>query len=145
MGLYWRLYFLDDLIADEPDDECSIGHVGRNDACAIAVCVDRDGKRVPIVGEPLNVIGASMIGRDPDDYLRERGATPWMPIFYRRKSMALDGSGPQTDMVVFGRGRRDINDKVKVSLWGITREGQVIDCPDWAIDVPAAEALIGVA
>lgn len=146
--LYWRLLFPNGTgaeVADEPDEECSIGLVGRPNAGIIVVTrPGPDGERVPVVGEPLSLLGATMLGKDPDQYLRERGATPWAPVFYRKKSMTIEMNGqmPTTDLVVFGRARITGEGRLDGHLFAVYRDGTVGPCPAWALDAAATENLV---
>lgn len=142
--LYWRLIFPDGTVADEPDEQCSIGHVGRANAGIIVVTrPGPDGERIAVVGEPLSLLGATMLGKDPDQYLRERGATPWAPVFYRKRSISLgDGAEPTTDLIVFGRARITGEGRLDGHLFAVYRDGTVGPCPSWALDATATENLV---
>lgn len=140
--LYWRLVYPGDVMIDEPEDQASI-RLAPPGASMIAVTrVDEAGRRIPIVGEPLDEIGARRLGRPLDDYIRGRTDQAWAPIFYRRKSLALGDAAPRVDAIVFGRGRIRGNGALEGSVWMVNRAGVLSDCPSWAMDVTAITALV---
>lgn len=126
MELYhWRLIYADGRIADEPEETTSI-MVCPAGAMAIAVCCGPIERRMPVVMEYMA-------------HPRLPKAGPWVPIFYRRRSMAV-GDGPLTDLVVFGRGCEGANE-IHSRLWAMSA-GRPIDCPNWAIDPAACQSLV---
>jgi hypothetical protein len=62
----------------------------------------------------------------------------WKPIFYRRRSLALDGRGQHTrlDAIVFGRQRPSLAGH-DVTLWLLGHDGFALDCPEELIDLAA--------
>lgn len=106
------------------------------------VCREAHGQREPVIGEPLNEVGAVALGKPIDSYLRGFGQTPWVPVFYRRRSLRTDATDVSTDLVVFGRARLRVDGTIDGMLWAILRDGSVIACPSHAIDNGAIQGLL---
>lgn len=140
--LHWRLIYPGDVCADEPEEQASIGLAPPGASLIVVTRVNENGERRAVVGEPLDEHGARRVGRPIDDYLRAPGSQPWQPVFYRKRSIALDLSGEsRTDGVVFGRAAIRMDGSLDAALWFITRDGAIIDCPRWAIDLTAVKSL----
>lgn len=141
--LYWRLLYPGDIVADEPDEQCSIGLAPHGASVIVVTQLREDGQRYPIAGEPLNEDGARRLGKPIDDYMRAFGASPWMPVFYRKKSIALAGKQEsQTDAVVFGRGCILSAGKLGGAVWMVGKDGAILNCPPWAMDLTAITSLV---
>ena len=140
--LYWRLAYADDHVEDEPEDGGSILYSSGNPVAIIVTHRQDDNTRKPLVAEPLHELGAIALERGPDDYMRDRGATPYQPIFYRRRYTDAGKEGSVTEMAVFGRARELADEKVDGKLWAISADGSVIECPPYAFDQNAIEHLM---
>lgn len=146
--LYWRLVYADDHVEDEPDDNRSILY-SRPDPIEFHLC--RPGN----AGEPARVA----IHRIPlfEDDVR------YMPIFYRRRSMAVDDTATRLDATIVGRGaasknlsraaRRRIAKhggavsaevEFNYTLWASFDGQRLEDCPMDLVDQPAIERLLTV-
>lgn len=125
MSYYWRLLYADGSVADEPEDTTSI-LVCPAGAMAVAVCTGPAWARVPIVMEYM-------------DHERLPSHGPWVPIFYRKVSMAPGGESTP-DLIVFGRGCEGPNE-VSSRLWAL-RDGKAVPCPAWAMDMGACQSLV---
>jgi len=96
---------------------------------------------LPYVLDELRLVGAGglVLCRVP---LREDGRS-YTPVFYRRRSLVLDGSGESTlDAIVFGRQRERPDGGVNVTLWMLGRDGAAVDCPPEYIDRAACQDLL---
>jgi hypothetical protein len=124
----WRLEF--DIHPDvtEPDDGASIAVAApewRAHTATNLILVDRAGAGV--IRLPLDDDGGG-----------------WKPIFYRRRSLTLDGSGQgHLDAIVFGRQRSTLS-QVDAQLWLLGHDGYARDCPEELIDPTAIANLDGL-
>lgn len=141
-ALYWRLAYADDTTFDEDEDGCSIRLSPPGAVAVIVTERQPDGSRKPMVAEPLTELAAITLRSDPSRYVREVGCSPWFPIFYRIRSLAMDGSGPRTDVTIFGRARQAVGDSFDAVLWMVRRGGIVDNCPEPAIDMAAVQMLV---
>lgn len=144
--LYWRLIYADDHVEDEPDENRSILYAH---ADPIEFHVTRPGRageppRVAILRIPLFV----------DD-------VRYLPIFYRRRSMAADMTDKRLEATVAGRGvavqnlsraarRRVMKHGGAVTaevafdytLWANLAGEAFVDCPMSLVDQEAIEHLL---
>jgi hypothetical protein len=106
-ALRWRLVYADDSVMDERPDGSTIKDTR---PLAVAVQVHRWGDG----DEHTAIVQVFLEGQ--------------RPVFYRRRSMTLDGKeGPRTDAIVFGRGR--VRDAIEAELWELLPDGTTIALP----------------
>jgi len=113
--LFWRLVWEDDSVQTEPLTNAAIA-----DTRSGAV-------EMHIVKSPFEVLGTGVVRVDL------RGG--WLPVFYRRryKDAALD-QPVGLSATVFGKVRRSYGAVNDVTLYAAI-EGQIVNCPEFAIDL----------
>ena len=140
-SLYWRLAYPDDHLEDEPLDNASI-LLSRPGAVRLFAMRPAGDHREPMFAVML---------------IDEQGER-YQPIFYRRRSMSMDGSGTNLDYVVIGRGkhieqmsraarrraqlRGEVNLQFQGKLWASTDGVTFTDAPQHVIDETALMNLI---
>lgn len=148
---YWRLVYADSVM-DEPDQGGTILD-SRPGALVLLLCAYRwqetQDSRLTTVAAPLRVPFCKV------ELFEQGDKQPFSPLFYRKRSMAIDGTDQRLDLTVFGRGRaRAIVIRTADGARGeVGFDGQlwayngdmVTDCPQWAIDQAAIEHLLQAA
>ena len=66
-----------------------------------------------------------------------------VPVFYRRKTIRLDGTGrPEVERVVFGRAGRVEDGRIQAHLWEV-QPGLAVDvCSEGALDPAAVTSIV---
>lgn len=145
--LYWRLAYADDHIEDEPEDNASILFSRPGAVRLFAMRADGKGGREPMFAVWL--------------FDQESGQT-FKPIFYRRRSVALDEKEVKLDATVVGRGTIEVKPQTRAqrrqeslhggdkradvqfdgALWASTDGQSFVDAPEKLIDRDAITNLL---
>lgn len=138
---YWRLVYADSVM-DEPDQGGTILD-SRPGALVLLLCA------LPSMAATLERVPFCKV-----ELFEQGDKQPFSPLFYRKRSMAIDGTDQRLDLTVFGRGRAratvirtEDGARGEVGfdgqLWAYNGD-MVTDCPRWAIDEAAIEHLLQV-